>query len=613
MIALRCQRTRQILRALACLLVWVATAVAAQTEGVDVWQVGVGGDFDWEAVGQFQGLSTVNGVLKPTEVDPADNALSDIKKRNGIIWSPQSSREDLTTLLTDGSFGTLWYIFLERPGTSMVIDLGTILPIWRIRFVGEDENFMRAYRLFVHDGDPDLLRLDEPIAYTDRVGYSPDQDSSVIDVTVPLQFVRFIKLQSDSPEPFAIAEAEVFGDGFAPTGHFISDVIDMGAPAIFGEIRVSVDLDPLTKVALQTRSGSVPESRTFYRWIEDVERGGLIQVPVEPVGFPEAAAAYEQLQPREKGGIKPNLEDWSPWTSRYGELAGEFLSPGNRQYLQFQLSFTSHHVEQAAAVESFGLEFAIPTLAREVIGEIVPAAAVMGDEQTFDYYIRSEFDAAGAGNTGFDLIRIATPFGDALETVELSGEPVSFEDIDDGDPNTVVVRLTEDRVETPDQVLMISFRERVTMFGTTFSGKVFDTKRGSGILGQEIVPGDATGISGENRLSIRGDLGGALVRDLRLEPAVFSPNGDGINDELAITYVLLKAVSAVPIELTVYDLAGRPVRHIEDRHHHGFWPMSWDGRDDGERQVPPGIYAVRLSVSTDTDSEAHTRLVGVVY
>jgi len=129
MIALRghdmrtcCQRTRLTLRALACLLVWVATAVAAQTEGVDVWQVGVGGDFDWEAVGQLQGLSSANGVLKPTEVDPAENALSDIKKRNGTIWSPQSSREDLTTLLTDGTLGTLWYIFLDRPGTSMTED-----------------------------------------------------------------------------------------------------------------------------------------------------------------------------------------------------------------------------------------------------------------------------------------------------------------------------------------------------------------------------------------------------------------------------------------------------------------------------------------------------------
>ena len=69
--------------------------------------------------------------------------------------------------------------------------------------------------------------------------------------------MRFIRLISRSGQEFIIEEVEVFGDGFAPTGSYLSEVIDLGEAANFGQLRLQTRFDPLTNVVLQTRTGTV--------------------------------------------------------------------------------------------------------------------------------------------------------------------------------------------------------------------------------------------------------------------------------------------------------------------------------------------------------------------
>lgn len=50
------------------------------------------------------------------------------------------------------------------------------------------------------------------------------------------------------------------------------------------------------------------------------------------------------------------------------------------------------------------------------------------------------------------------------------------------------------------------------------------------------------------------------------------------------------------VSLVVYDGAGRVVRRlVDDSHSPGRYSTSWDGRDRSGREVPPGIYLVRLA------------------
>lgn len=576
---------------------------------VEVWKAGVAGS-TWESVGTQEGLASRSGVLLPAAVNPAENALGDLRKRGGSIESPQST-EDLTTLLTDGNEETFWKVTRERrpEGTSMVIDLGAILPINRVRFLGDPDSFLRAYDLFVHHGDPDQLRDDRPIAYTNLVKTELEQDDPAIDVSFPLQFVRFIRLISRSGQEFILEEAEVFGDGFAPTSRFDSKVIDLGEPANFGKILLAAQTDSLTRVVLQTRSGSVPDPLIYYRKTAIFEGEERAEEPILPIGDPSAAEQYKKLVAADKGRVVDNVAEWSPWSSPYEDLSGNFLSPGNRRYVQFRLFFSSEEARRGAEVTSFSFEYSTPVLGQKLAAEITPAQVTLGLFHTFDYYIRAEF---GAGNPGFDRVEIKTPFKASLKGVELDGSPIPFDEVEEGDDNRLSIQLKGTRITASGQVLRITFEALVTVYGTTFFGKVFDSQ--SGELGQDVVPGDATAVSVTDQLSVQGELRRELVLDFSIAPPVLTPNGDGINDQGAVAYILLRALNPVPLELTIYDLAGRPLRQLQRASGlNGPQRVEWDGQDDHGQLVPPGLYLLRLSVDTDTGSETQTQLVGVAY
>jgi hypothetical protein len=513
---------------------------------IENWQIGDNG-LDWEAAGDLSGLTTAGTSLLPAVVDSTTNALSnlDLKRRGGSISSPQASNVDLTGLLTDGNLETFWRVERERrpDGTSMIIDLGAILPINRIRVQGSEDAFLRAYELFVHDGNPEQLREDRPVAFINQVDGNLEQDDPIIEAEIPLQFVRFIRLISRSGQEFIIEEAEVFGDGFAPTGSYTSEVIDLGAAANFGKIQLQTSIDSLTKVILQTRTGIVPDPTVYYQKTEIFQGEERAEEVILPRGFPEASEAYFDLRSADRGAIEDNIVEWSPWSAPYEDFDSNLLSPGNRRYVQFRLIFSSDDARQSAVVEHFNFQYSTPTLADEITAEVSPGDVTLGESHTFDYYIRSSFESV---NEGFDRIEILTPFAATVSAVEIDGVPVDYI-IDAEQTERLAIQLTQDRVNQSGQLLHIRFDGLVTVYGTTFFAKVFDSEKDE--LGQDVVPGDASPEAESNRLSIQGRLRSELVLDLAVSPPAFTPNGDGINDELQICYVLLGALQQVPVHL----------------------------------------------------------------
>jgi hypothetical protein len=70
--------------------------------------------------------------------------------------------------------------------------------------------------------------------------------------------------------------------------------------------------------------------------------------------------------------------------------------------------------------------------------------------------------------------------------------------------------------------------------------------------------------------------------------------------ETAFTCALPAAGAA---RLALYDCAGRRVRTLLDRHvEAGALPVAWDGRDDGGRELPAGVYLARLSAGDEQGS-----------
>jgi hypothetical protein len=68
------------------------------------------------------------------------------------------------------------------------------------------------------------------------------------------------------------------------------------------------------------------------------------------------------------------------------------------------------------------------------------------------------------------------------------------------------------------------------------------------------------------------------------------------------------ALRREPARVTVHDVAGRRVRTLLDRFVDGPTTLRWDGRDESDREVAPGVYFVRWE--TD-DRVAVTRVVRV--
>ena len=110
-------------------------------------------------------------------------------------------------------------------------------------------------------------------------------------------------------------------------------------------------------------------------------------------------------------------------------------------------------------------------------------------------------------------------------------------------------------------------------------------------------------------------LSGSLIQDVGMA-SVFTPNGDGVNDQLLVHFVLLKVQEERPLEVAFYDLGGRLVGQGQSSATGGkvgSQVFVWDGRDIGGKVVPPGIYLCQIKVEADDRDSELTRLVHVVY
>jgi hypothetical protein len=108
---------------------------------------------------------------------------------------------------------------------------------------------------------------------------------------------------------------------------------------------------------------------------------------------------------------------------------------------------------------------------------------------------------------------------------------------------------------------------------------------------------------------------GTLIQDVMIA-SVFTPNGDGINDELTVSFALLKVLEERPLGVAFYDLSGRLVGQglgVTTTGKAGEQTFTWDGRDLDGQSVAPGIYLCRIEVEADDRDDHLTRLVNIAY
>lgn len=101
--------------------------------------------------------------------------------------------------------------------------------------------------------------------------------------------------------------------------------------------------------------------------------------------------------------------------------------------------------------------------------------------------------------------------------------------------------------------------------------------------------------------------------ELDCQPRLFSPNGDGQNDEVTISFGLIEDSD---VTVKVYDLAGRLVRNLAGETHVSISDadhfVRWDGRDEDGKIVPNRLYIVAATISDSRGSDTRTKTVMVL-
>jgi hypothetical protein len=149
----------------------------------------------------------------------------------------------------------------------------------------------------------------------------------------------------------------------------------------------------------------------------------------------------------------------------------------------------------------------------------------------------------------------------------------------------------------------------VLRFGAEFSGGVYNSDDVDRVR-QQVEPGNATFRHAGDVLAVRTRVGGRLLVDARAHPNPFTPNGDGINETMQLSFNVREVITRRPLQVALYDLSGRLVRTLAaEQVKTGTVERTWDGRGADGGLVAPGVYLYRIQLETDEGTE---KLVGTV-
>ena len=524
----------------------------------------------------------------------------------------------LLSLATDGLFRSFYPLRIYdsvRDRHQLLVDLGARFWLDRVRLVSA-EGPLSAYQLRISDGslDPDGSLLWE--ALEER----QNRESFLqLEEQFPLREVRYLELRrlellGVRTETGNLSEIQAYGEGYVSKVELESPVIRLGRSRIFSAVEWDGDQPLGTQLEIRTRSGNeVIEERHYF----------------DAVGQEISQEEWEAIRYERNRGEVVVREipgpGWSNWSAVYLTPGEPFKSPNPRRFAQAQIRLLTQEPLRTAQMRSLRLTLA-PPLVDQTFAEVWPIDGVEpGVDQLFSMYIRSVF---GPGNSGFDRIRLHSSSSVPIELIsfregseaqlragtgrELWPGPLDLERLEDGS-----VELAFPAPVTGGRSLYEArFRTRVFLSGTTFGAELKRATRPR--IVQAISEGDAGSLAASQSLVVVADVENFPLLDrVRSLPQVFTPNGDGVNDQAEIRFTIYRLIRERRIEVGIYDLSGRKVRELSLHRENpsGDHSVAWDGRDDAGALVRPGTYLVRVAFAADVGAgkTQAASLVGVVY
>ena len=644
------------------LLILISLALAVrEASGVTIYRVGtpfsvaekdslenIGTDFreiSWSAsqlVNDLELNSLQEEILQPNFFDAGANIAAGTLSRDGWVniflfasENPELGKvlidEDSTTsyswdAIDPDQFANNSFGWGEKQPETVTFDLGGVFRIREVRFrplATHPEHFVEHFRIGISEkhrtggrGSGIGAAFYEPV-----LEVMENTDPNVIAILDPPVETRFIQLQiiRVSAKEIGIAEFEVFGGGFVSRAAYESKVIELDDNASLGAIRWSGRQDPEAKVDIRTRSGSDPQPEVFWEIrpeqqdsIKFLRGGGDLTLSEYKRQYDKLAKFFKPVEPR--NWVSFDTENWSFWSSTYSfENPGvDILSPGTRKFFQIRADFSST-VEDGGQIDYIEFETSAPAV-RRLVGEIFPIQTKVGEPTHFTYYIKPTIRS---GDSSFDGVEISTP------SRVMSVDSLRIDGIDQRDFSW---RIQEDglafevdfprKLEPSDSGALLEVVFNTPLLrevGTVFEARVFDTAKPDEVR-QRVSPGNAADEIESDQLSVRTSLSNSLVFSPQISPNPFTPNGDGVNDVVNISYKLLRLTSAVSVSIEVFDLSGRLVKRVySGQDPLGEYSHPWDGTDDSNKLLPPGLYLYRIVVGVQSGQETSSGILSVVY
>ena len=504
-------------------------------------------------------------------------------------------------------------------GTLIIGDLGARFGVNRIRFYPRNtvhpaptaafqNDFLRAFELFVNDGLN--LTADGSPLWGASLAEEAQNTSRVVDIELdPPRYIRSFRLRSATPIPFEIDEIEVYGTGFLQSGQYLTDLIDLGERATIGPIRWvenSIEDVEFSELDVRIRTGHDDTPLLYRRLLPNDGFGPRGVEEVSPV-------EYFRLGRVDRAPFATDVDNWSPY---FPIANGQLITaPSPRRYVQFQIDF-SGGLFQTRELDRLEFDYITPPIADKLVAEVFPRLANAEEAATFRYAVRLRRDEE-SDIRGFDRLEVDTNVGITdIREIKLNGVETDF-DIEFIREDAFAIRFP--RITKNDALLELTFDLPIFRFGTTFSGRAYDTRAPSVpqalVAGHAIYfgPGDVDELSGL-AVSIPKPQIGKLVGEIAIKSRVFTPNGDGVNDQFEFFFNILQLTRDAPVRFEIYDLAGRRLHTIFTAER-GIGPVTetWDGKLADGSMLLPGTYLWVLRVKADAFNEVHSGTMAVAY